>query len=56
MAEAAAEIHVWFPIFLSYFVMRTIRSVMAGLVPAIHVLVRTAPKDMDTRDKRGHDE
>jgi hypothetical protein len=28
--------------------------VMAGLVPAIHVLFR--PRDMDARDKPGHDE
>jgi hypothetical protein len=27
--------------------------VMAGLVPAIHVLA--AKKDVDARDKRGHD-
>jgi hypothetical protein len=28
--------------------------VMAGLVPAIHVL-GTAQEDVDARDKRGHD-
>jgi hypothetical protein len=28
---------------------------MAGLVPAIHVFIRGA-KDVDARDKRGHDE
>jgi hypothetical protein len=29
---------------------------MAGLVPAIHVLlVVTGKKDVDARDKRGHD-
>jgi hypothetical protein len=28
---------------------------MAGLVPAIHVLTRTK-KDVDARDKPGHDE
>jgi hypothetical protein len=28
--------------------------VMAGLVPAIHVLSR-GPKDVDARDKPGHD-
>jgi hypothetical protein len=29
---------------------------MAGLVPAIHVLaVYAAKKDVDARDKRGHD-
>jgi hypothetical protein len=30
---------------------------MAGLVPAIHVLLSLAraEKDMDARDKRGHD-
>jgi hypothetical protein len=27
---------------------------MAGLVPAIHVLIE-ATKDVDARDKRGHD-
>jgi hypothetical protein len=30
--------------------------VMAGLVPAIHVLVdQPESKDVDARDKRGHD-
>jgi hypothetical protein len=29
---------------------------MAGLVPAIHVFVAAQKKDVDTRDKRGHDE
>jgi hypothetical protein len=30
---------------------------MAGLVPAIHVLLtETRKKDVDARDKRGHDE
>ena len=28
---------------------------MAGLVPAIHVLLWTKKKDADARDKRGHD-
>jgi hypothetical protein len=29
---------------------------MAGLVPAIHALLAEAPqKDVDARDKRGHD-
>jgi hypothetical protein len=28
---------------------------MAGLVPAIHVFVRNAKKDVDARDKPGHD-
>jgi hypothetical protein len=28
---------------------------MAGLVPAIHVLGATFKKDVDARDKRGHD-
>jgi hypothetical protein len=28
---------------------------MAGLVPAIHVL-RSTPKGVDARDKRGHDD
>jgi hypothetical protein len=30
--------------------------VMAGLVPAIHVLLQNFKKDVDARDKRGHDE
>ena len=30
--------------------------VMAGLVPAIHVLAISADKDVDARDKPGHDE
>jgi hypothetical protein len=29
--------------------------VMAGLVPAIHVLVSGREKDVDARDKPGHD-
>ena len=29
--------------------------VMAGLVPAIHVLQATKNKDVDARDERGHD-
>jgi hypothetical protein len=29
---------------------------MAGLDPAIHVFVETRKKDVDARDKRGHDE
>jgi hypothetical protein len=29
--------------------------VMAGLVPAIHVFGVAAQKDVDARDKRGHD-
>jgi hypothetical protein len=28
---------------------------MAGLVPAIHVLLFALPKDVDAGDKRGHD-
>jgi hypothetical protein len=28
---------------------------MAGLVPAIHALAVTSKKDVDARDKRGHD-
>jgi hypothetical protein len=28
---------------------------MAGLIPAIHVLVRCQKEDVDTRDKPGHD-
>jgi hypothetical protein len=29
---------------------------MAGLVPAIYVFAASAKKDVDARDKRGHDE
>jgi hypothetical protein len=29
---------------------------MAGLVPAIHVFASTSKKDVDARDKPGHDE
>jgi hypothetical protein len=29
---------------------------MAGLVPAIHVLLRSTKKDEDARDTPGHDE
>jgi len=32
----------------------TPNTVMAGLVPAIHVLLHD--KDVDARDKRGHDD
>jgi hypothetical protein len=31
-------------------------GVMAGLVPAIHVFDVAAVKDVDARDKRGHDD
>jgi hypothetical protein len=31
-------------------------DVMAGLVPAIHVLLALDNKDVDARDKPGHDE
>ena len=31
-------------------------SVMPGLVPGIHVFVSTSKKDVDGRDKPGHDE
>jgi len=30
-------------------------SVMAGLVPAIHVFATKKKKDVDARDKPGHD-
>jgi hypothetical protein len=33
----------------------TTSIVMAGLVPAIDVLGRRIKKDVDARDKRGHD-
>ncbi len=37
--------------------MPTIMLVMAGLVPAIHVLAsQDLYQDVDARDKRGHDE
>ena len=29
---------------------------MAGLVPAIHVLLVSDPENVDARDKPGHDE
>jgi hypothetical protein len=29
--------------------------VMAGLVPAIHALLASAPQDVDARHKAGHD-
>jgi hypothetical protein len=29
---------------------------MAGLVPAIHVLIRSKAKDVDARHKAGHDD
>jgi len=29
---------------------------MAGFIPAIHVLTATPEKDVDARDKPGHDE
>jgi len=29
---------------------------MAGLVPAIHVFMKQNEKDVDARDKPGHDE
>jgi uncharacterized membrane protein len=35
---------------------REIRAVVAGLVPAIHVLLFLRKKDVDARDKPGHDE
>jgi hypothetical protein len=28
---------------------------MAGLVPAIHALLKLGKQDVDARDKRGHD-
>jgi hypothetical protein len=34
---------------------REISPVMAGLVPAIHVLGNRKKKDVDARDKPGHD-
>src|SRR5947207_15235570 len=34
----------------------TIYSVMPGLVPGIHVLLRLNKEDVDGRDKPGHDE
>jgi hypothetical protein len=36
--------------------MRRLISVMAGLVPAIHVLFPATEKDVDARDKPGHDD
>ena len=34
----------------------SLNGVMAGLVPAIHVLIPRVKKDVDARAKRGHDE
>jgi hypothetical protein len=34
---------------------KTSHAVMAGLVPAVHALLHSK-KDVDARDKRGHDE
>jgi hypothetical protein len=34
---------------------KRLSGVMAGLVPAIHALLRVRSKDVDARDKRGHD-
>jgi len=33
----------------------SIKHVMAGLVPAIHVSLLHAKEDVDARDERGHD-
>jgi len=33
-----------------------LRSSWPGLVPAIHVLLADFKKDVDARDKRGHDD
>jgi len=33
-----------------------INLVMAGLVPAIHVVLAGGPEDVDARHKAGHDE
>ena len=40
---------------VSYLVCRLYKLVMPGLVPGIHVLV-SARKDVDGRDKPGHDD
>jgi hypothetical protein len=32
------------------------KAVMPGLVPGIHILVASRKKDVDGRDKPGHDE
>jgi hypothetical protein len=41
----------------SEFVWKHLSSVMAGLVPAIHVLLgRLLKEGVDARDKRGHDD
>ena len=36
--------------------MRLSFTVMAGLVPAIHVFAAATKQDVDARDKPGHDE
>ena len=33
----------------------SLSGAIAGLVPVIHVYDRTCKKDVDARDKRGHD-
>ena len=40
---------------LRFVVAQDIAAVMAGLVPAIHVFLGASKKDVDARDKRGHD-
>jgi hypothetical protein len=36
--------------------MHSLSTVMPGLVPGIHVLVSCSKKDVDGRDKPGHDD
>jgi hypothetical protein len=44
--DVASGIYCFFLIF----------AVMAGLVPAIHALMSSAKKDVDARDRPGHDD
>ena len=50
MKATAFDICTQYPNFSASF-----SRVMAGLVPAIHVLLEE-PEDVDARDKRGHDD
>jgi hypothetical protein len=56
MAEAVAEIHLSLPVFLIYFVICTFGSSWPDLFRPSTSLGRAATKDVDARDKRGHDE
>ena len=42
-------------LYITSLVAGAISAVMAGFIPAIHVLDCTKKKDVDARDKPGHD-